>query len=204
MVTMPKHLKKITEEIIHENPWWIYKHDTYLLPDQKTGDYFYGESNGSVMIIPILEDGTIAMTLQYRYIHQRSGIAFPGGGIPKGMSPLQAAKHELHSETGCIASHFTNIGVFEPSVGLVKDMTHVFIAQVEKQLEPQPDQTEAIETIYRKPDDIKEMIKQNDIWCGQTLASWALAQNYFLTESPKEESPGFRTIFNYFLDPQTD
>lgn len=197
---MLKHLKKITEEIIHENPWWTYKHDAYIQPDEKQGDYFYGESNGSVMIIPVLSDGRIVMTLQYRYIHQKQGMAFPGGGIPKGMSPIQAAKHELHSETGCIASEFINIGVFEPSVGLLKDMTHVFIAHIERQMEPQPDQTESIDIVYRRPDEIKEMIQQNSIWCGQTLASWALTHNYFLTiDEPKEDAPGIRALISYFM-----
>jgi len=196
---MPKHLDKISEEVIHQNPWWKYKHDIYTKPDGLPGEYFYGESNGSVMIIPVLENGKIAMTVQYRYLHQKQSIAFPGGGIPNGMDPLQAAKHELHSETGCIAGEMVNIGLFEPSVGLIKDITHVFIANIDRQVDPQPDQTEEIDIVYRSPMEIAQMIRQNDIWCGQSLAAWALADGYFKTEKSKEEAPGFNSLLQYFL-----
>src|SRR3989344_2338794 len=69
--SMNKKYQKISEETINKNSWWIYKHDRYKC-DEKECDYFYGELNGCAIIVPILDDGRIAMIRQYRYLQDRS------------------------------------------------------------------------------------------------------------------------------------
>ena len=177
---MPKHLKKLSEEIIHENPWWKYKHDTYEKPNGEVGDYYYGESSGNAMIVPILRDGRIVLTLQYRYLREKESIEFPCGGIEMGQSALETAKRELFEETGCIADEYIKIGEFEGLNGFHKDKSHVFLAYVEEQKEQDLDDSEEIEVIYRRPDEIDEMIRKNEIWDGQTMATWAMVYQQFL------------------------
>jgi len=96
---MNKKYQKISEEIIHQNPWWIYKHDIYQCQD-KNQDYFYGELLGNAIVVPILNDGRIVLVRQFRYLQDRSGIEFPMGGLLSGETPLQAAIRELREETG--------------------------------------------------------------------------------------------------------
>lgn len=178
---MPKHLKKISEEILHENPWWTYKHDIFEKPDGSQGDYFYGETRDMAMIVPVNRvDNTIILALQYRYLAQKQCIEFPGGAIKKDQQVLDAAKAELHEETGWIAHEWVNIGEFESMNGLMKDRCHVFIAYVTEQHEQNLDDTEDIEVIYRRPDEVDDMIRKNEIWDGQTMATWALVHHYFL------------------------
>ncbi len=194
-----KHLKKISEEVIHANPWWRYKHDTYEKPNGKVGDYYYGETNGTVIIIPVLENGKIVLTLQYRYLLGRASIEFPGGGVKPGMELSEAARQELFEETGWIADEIVNIGSFEPSNGFVKDHSQVFIIQVAEQRAQQLDDTEQIELLYRTPLEIEEMVEHNDIWCGQTMAAWSLARQRFLAEQTKTEAPPLSGIIEQFL-----
>lgn len=175
-----KHLKKISEEIIHENPWWKYKHDKYEMPNGKEGDYYYGETNGNAMIIPVLDDGRIILILQHRYLEEKQSIEFPCGGIKDDINILDGAKMELAEETGCIAREFSKVGEFQPANGLFKDKTHVYIAQIDQCGKQQLDDSEEIEVMYRRPDEIDHMIRKNEIWDGQTLATWALAHHYFL------------------------
>ncbi len=177
---MPKHLKKLSEEILHENPWWKYKHDTYEKPNDEVGDYFYGETPGVVMIIPILEDGRLVLTLQHRYLVDKQSIEFPAGGIKSEMTTEESARQELLEETGCIPKEMIKIGTFEPSNGLIKDMCHVYLAHIATQEEQHLDDTEEIELLYRHPEEIDDMIRKNEIWDGQTMASWALVHHYFL------------------------
>lgn len=194
-----KHLKKISEETIHANPWWRYKHDTYEKPNGEVGDYYYGETNGLVILIPVLENGKIILTLQYRYLMDRVSIEFPGGGIKPGMELLEAARQELFEETGWIADEMTNIGSFESSNGLAKDRGQVFMVQVVEQQAQQLDDTEQIELLYRTPSEIEEMVEHNDIWCGQTLAAWSLARQRFLAEPTKTTAPPLSGIIEQFL-----
>mgnify|MGYP001160652464 FL=1 len=179
---MPRHLKKISEETLHQNPWWTYKHDKYQLPNGQIGDYYYGETEGSVIMIPILNDGRIVLTLQHRYLMDKQSIEFPCGAINQGESSLNASMRELKEETGCLADidNFIKIGEFESSNGLIKERMHVYIVEVHTQIAPSQDETEDIEVLYRRPDEIDEMIYKNEIWCGQTMAAWALAYRHFL------------------------
>jgi ADP-ribose pyrophosphatase len=179
---MPKRLKKISEEVLHENPWWKYKHDIYELPNGQEGNYYYGETSGVAIIVPVLPDGRIVLTLQHRYLKDKQSIEFPAGGILPGVSALDGAKKELQEETGCIASEFIKIGVFEPSNGFIKDTTHVFLAHIAEQGDQHPDETEEIEVLYRRPDDIEQMIRKNEIWDGQTMATWAMIRHHFIKE----------------------
>ncbi|MBT3817032.1 MAG: NUDIX hydrolase [Candidatus Magasanikbacteria bacterium] len=175
---MPKRLKKVSEEVLHENPWYIYKHDTYIKPNDEIGDYYYSELRGSAIIIPLLEDGSVLMTVQYRYLSDKQSIEFPAGGIKKTQDPLGAAKAELFEETGWVATNFVKVATMEPSIGFSKDKTHVFIATLAEEHEQHLDDTEEIELLYRKPHEIEEMIRRNDIWDGMTLAAWSLARHH--------------------------
>ncbi|PLX27185.1 hypothetical protein C0581_03600 [Candidatus Parcubacteria bacterium] len=177
---MPKHLKKLSEEILHENPWWKYKHDTYEKPNGEEGDYFYGDTNGVVMIVPVLGDGRLVLTLQHRYLVDKQSIEFPAGGIKDGMTPAEAAKLELLEETGCVPREMIKMGTFEPANGFVKDTCHVYLAHIESQGEQQLDDSEEIEVMYRRPEEIDDMIRKNEIWDGESMATWALVHHYFI------------------------
>lgn len=176
-------MSKISEEIIHSNPWWDYKHDKYLLPSGKQGDYYYGETRGSgcALIIPILDDGRLLLTVQNRYLRDKRSVEFPCGGLEKGEAPSEAAVRELIEETGYETSDLIKIGSFDGLNGLFKDTTHIFIAkELTKKSEPQSDGTEAIEILIRRPDEFEDMIRRGEIWDGQTLASWAIVRDKLL------------------------
>lgn len=178
---MPKHLKKLSEEVVHENPWWQYKHDTYEKPNSETGDYYYGVvPGGSVIILPLTDDNRLVMTLSYRYLQQKQSIEFASGKVEEGQSRTDAAKMELQGETGWLADQFVHIGSFEPSNGVMTNCMHVYIAHVYEQGEQALEDTEEIEVLTRRPDEIEAMIVRGEIWDGTTLAAWALARDHFV------------------------
>lgn len=177
---MQKKYQKISEETIHANPWWIYKHDSYKC-DEKDFHYYYGELKGNAIVVPVLDDGRIAMIRQYRYLQERSGIEFPMGGIMEGETPQQAAVRELREETGLESTNFSKVGEFEPLLGIVKDRSSVFIAnEISNQIESELDAEEDIELVLRRPDEINEMIKRGEIWSGQALATWTLVRDLLI------------------------
>lgn len=174
---MSKKYQKISQELVHQNPWWAYKHDVYHCDDKKC-EYYYGELAGNAIVVPILDDGRIVLIRQYRYLQDRSGIEFPMGGLLAGETPMQAAVRELREETGFESSNFSKVGEFEPLQGIVKDRSSVFIAnEISSQVEKTLDKEEDIEIVLRRPDEINEMIKRGEIWSGQTLAAWTLVRD---------------------------
>ena len=77
--------------------------------------------------------------------------------------------------------NLVKIGAFEPSNGVIKDMSHIFIAsELEKIEEPKSDEFEQTEVMIRRIDEFEDMIKRGEIWDGQVLAAWALAKDLIL------------------------
>ena len=174
-------IKKLSSEIIEKNPWWEYKKDKIVQKDGIEGEYYYTETLGNVIIIPVLDDGRLVLVREYRYLNDKYGIQFPGGGIQVNESVVESAKRELLEESGYATDNFIKLGMFEPSVGLLKDMSHIFIANELTLLQkPKVEDFEQTEVIVRRVDEFEDMIKRGEIWSGQTLAAWALGKDLLL------------------------
>ena len=174
-------IKKISSEVVQKNPWWEYKNNKFLLPSGTVKDYYYGETTGNVLIIPVLDDGRLVLVRQYRFLDEKNSLEFPGGGIHTDESPPDAAVRELLEETGYKTDNLIKVGSFEPCVGLLKDQSHIFIANELIEIQPpQSDETENTEVILRRVDEFENMIKQGEIWNGQVLAAWAIARDLLL------------------------
>lgn len=171
------HLKKLTSEKIHENPWWSYHHDTLALPSGKQRDYFYAVTTGAALIIPVTEDGRLILVRQYRYLSQRFSLEFPMGRVEPGESPLDGAKRELAEETGLTSQNLVLLGTFEPSNGMLKNLCSVYLAEGVAPGNGQLfDEAEEIETMGRRVDEFEDLIARGEIWDGTTLAAWALGK----------------------------
>jgi ADP-ribose pyrophosphatase len=177
---MQQKIKKIAETVIDTNAWHEYKHDVFEYPDGTEGNYFYIQTHGGVMVVPVLPDGRLVLVNQYRYLAGRHSSEFPGGGIKNGATIIQAATLELKEETGYDADEIIHVGEFEPSKGLIKDRMHIFIAYVGEAGTKKPDTTEDIEIMARYPDEVEDMVRRNDIWDGETLAAWSLVRHQFI------------------------
>jgi len=175
---MTKHFKKITSEIISQNPWWLYKHDTYELPNGAVGDYYYVEKTGGAMVIPVLDDGRLVLIRQFRYLFGKYSLEFPCGGVAVGESPNEAAVRELREQTGYEAEDLIKVGTFEGLNAICKNAVHVFVAHdLEKVSELKSDSTEFFEVLYRRPDEFGDLVRQGEVWDGLTLSAWALAKD---------------------------
>lgn len=171
--------KKLSEEILHKNPWWTYKHDKFKLPSGKEGDYYYLDNPGGSVMVPILEDGKIVLVKQYRYLFDKDSIEFCSGGFKKNESPEEVARVELEEEAG-YRGEFKFIGEFAASRGFSKELLRVFLVTNLKKVESHPEETEEIEVLFRTPEEIDKMIESNEIWDGETMAAWAMARKYFV------------------------
>jgi ADP-ribose pyrophosphatase len=167
----------LNQKILHKNPYWNYVQEIYVLADgHSNSEYYYVQSQGSTIIIPLLNDETMIMVKQYRYLNQRMSIEFPGGGISEGMDPLENALKELREETGIIAGTMFPIGIFNPCNGITNEQCTVYIAKELQFSDQDTEETEEIAIIHVNREECASMIQHGEIWDGMTLASWTLFQ----------------------------
>lgn len=176
-----RHLKKVSSEVVHQNPRWSYKHDVCSLPNGAPNEYFYGEKLGAAVTIPVTSDGKLVLVTQYRYLSDKLSTEFPAGAMEAGESSLTAAKRELLEETGYQAEDFVGVASFEPLNGFFINPVHIFVAYgAVFSGRSDPDADEAVEVIERRVDEFEDMIRHGQIWDGKTLAAWALAREQIM------------------------
>jgi len=174
--------KTLSSKILDKNPFNEYKKDEFETEKGKKGEYYYIETNGFSLVMPITDDGRLVLVSQYRYLKDKLSIEFPCGGIAQKETSTEAAKRELVEETGYQAKEFIKVGEFESANSLIKDNSHIYVGmELEKVGEPVLEiNGEELEVMLRRPDEFEEMIKRGDIWDGQTLAAWTLAREHVL------------------------
>lgn len=170
-----KKFDTIESNIFASNPYWQYIKDKYLMPNGKIGDYHYVRTLGSTMIIPIFNNKLI-LTKQFRYLNKKYSIEFPGGGIEKGLTPLDNARKELREELSFESDSMIEIAKFNPFNGVTDEICSVFLALDLSLVDSKQDESEEIEKIELSKTDFQDKIITNEIWDGMTLASYQYFQ----------------------------
>lgn len=168
--------KTIKSEVFFQTPWTTFKHNEFEMSNGKNGHYYFVSTRGSSMVIPVLPDGRVLLTRQYRYLVDRESIEFPAGGVKEGQDHEQAARSELEEESGYRAGSLQRVGEYIPMNGVTDEICKVYIARDLTKTKQNLDETEDIRIFAHTPEEIDAMIRSNEIQDGMTLAAWALAK----------------------------
>ena len=171
---MLKRLKKLSTEIAHANPWWEYRHDRYVRPDAKEGEYYYVHTHGSVVVIPELADGRLFMTRQFRYLNQRESLEFVGGGVKPHASSLESAREELLEEGGFDAKEMVLLGRFNPFNGATDEICEVYVARELEKRGARPEGSEEFEDHELSVSEVESLIVKGELWDGMSIAAFML------------------------------
>lgn len=161
-------------DIIHQNPYWDLRREPYTAPTGVESTYYWVHTPGSVLVIPVLDDGRIVLVRQFRYLNQRDSLEFPGGGVKAAMAPEEAARAELAEEAGYLSANLQRCGHFNPCNGLTDEICTVFVARDLRATVAEPDPTEDITVVPLTPHEITDAIRQGSCWDGMSIAAWML------------------------------
>jgi ADP-ribose diphosphatase len=83
---------------------------------------------GSAVIIPMYEDGSIALVRQYRHPAVRYLLEAPAGTLRRGEEPEEGAARELEEELGVVAGRLEKLTEFFVSPGFCEEKMWVYLA----------------------------------------------------------------------------
>jgi ADP-ribose pyrophosphatase len=72
---------------------------------------------GSVVIIPVTDNGEIILVKQYRHAIGQWAWELPAGSLKPGEDVDAAARRECHEEVGLVATNMRKLGAFFPTPG---------------------------------------------------------------------------------------
>lgn len=134
---------------------------------------------GSAVVVPVFDDGTVALVRQYRHAAKEFLLEIPAGTLNAGEDPKLGAIRELEEEIGVTAENIEKLTEFYVSPGFLTEKMHVFLAtgliDVGQKLE-----ADELLTVERHSfDELNKMIRNGEITDAKTMLGIMLAEEKF-------------------------
>ena len=154
--------------------------DRVTVPNGRTVTFDMVRHPGSVVLIPMHDDGRIVLIRQYRYSLDRWIWELPAGSLDAGEDPAAAAARECEEEIGLIPGRVEFAGAWYPTPGFCTEVMHYYrLGDLRERRADDPpahkDEDEDIRVHVFTLDEARAMVRRGDIvdlktaW-GLTLA----------------------------------
>ncbi|MGK6307114.1 NUDIX domain-containing protein [Variovorax sp. DT-64] len=153
------------------------KRDTVRLPNGKSATREYIVHPGAVVVVPLLDDGRVAMVRQYRYPIDRVMTEFPAGKLDPGEDPLFCGQRELQEETGYTAREWAHAGAMHLAVAYSTEIIHIYFARGLTVGSQQLDHEEFVETTTATPAQLMDWCRDGTVSDAKTLTCTLWLQN---------------------------
>ncbi len=117
-----------SEEVYNGKIVHLFK-DTVRLPNGKLATREVMRHPGAVCVVPLTSEGEVVMVHQYRYPFSCVLLEAPAGKLDPGEAPEVCARRELSEETGAEAGELEYMGEYYPSVAVLDEKIHLYIAR---------------------------------------------------------------------------
>jgi len=126
--------------------------------------------NGSVVVLPVFDDGRMLLICQYR--HSVGGYLWElvAGRMEPGENPLPGAKRELLEETGYSAGSWQKILDVFPTPGFVSERMVVYVARNLRAGTAHPEEDERITARSFSPREIEDWIRDGKLRDAKSIA----------------------------------
>ncbi len=125
---------------------------------------------GSIVLVPVLDDGRILLVRQYRHATGESLWELVAGRTERGENPARAARRELVEETGYTGRRFRRLIEFFPTPGFVSERMVMFLVEGLKPGTARPEDDEKIEVGAFPLAKLERHIRRGSIRDGKTIA----------------------------------
>jgi ADP-ribose pyrophosphatase len=168
---------KISSEQVYKGSFLNILHDVIALPSGKQATREYVVHPGAVVIIPILDDGSVVLERQFRYPIGEVMLEFPAGKLDAGENPQYCGQRELLEETGYRATHWAYAGKTHLAIAYSTEVLHIYFAKGLTLGERKLDEGESLDVITATPEELLAMCGQGLVTDAKTLTCTLWLQN---------------------------
>ena len=140
------------------------------------------EHGGSVVLIPIDDDGNLLFVRQYRHAVGKDLLELPAGTRDNDEAFEECAAREIREETGMQAGKLQKVGEFYLAPGYSSEFMVVFLATGLKDNPLDADDDEFLEVEKIPLKQAIQMAERGDIPDAKSLAALLLAKPYLQVE----------------------
>lgn len=168
----------IKSKILMKGRAFAIRRDLLKTPDGREAKFDIIEHGGSVVIIPVDENGNLLLVRQYRHATGGELLELPAGTLDGDEDPVNCAAREIREETGMAAGKLTKMGEFYLVPGYSTEYMVVFLATElsDNPLEADEDEFLSVEMIPLA--EAIKMAERGEIPDAKSLASLYLAKPY--------------------------
>ncbi len=151
--------------------------ETVKLPNGVSATLDIIHHPGSSAIVPLLPDGRVVMTRQYRQPLRDFLWEIPAGTLNPGEDPLECAKRELVEEVGYQARQLAKLAEIITAPGYCDERVHIYLATELEPASQNLDSDEVLEVAHVPLDETLLMIRDGRIRDAMTIVGLLLVPN---------------------------
>lgn len=175
---MIPHETATKKEYVYRGKIINVRRDEVAFPNGKESTREIVEHRGAVAVAAVDEEGCIYLVRQFRYAFGEELLEIPAGKLEEGeeTAHLEAAIRELREETGLTAQQVDYLGVIYPSVGMLTERIHIYLARGLTQGEMDLDEDEFLNVERIPVRELEAMVRRGEIRDAKTISTLFLIQ----------------------------
>lgn len=130
---------------------------------------------GSAVIVPVFDDGTVALVRQYRHAAGKYLLEVPAGSLDEAEEPQTGALRELEEEIGYRAAKIDKLAEFYVSPGFLTEKMFVYLATELVETSQNLDEDELIEIERLTFEQALEGVRNGEIEDAKTIIGLTFA-----------------------------
>ncbi len=173
------HWKVLDRTTVFEAPPYLsVSKQRIALPDgREIEDFYQIHLRPFAIVVPVLDDGRILTTRQYKHGPGRVCLNFPGGFVEDHETPQQGAAREMLEETGYEARHWLSLGEYVDNGNQLGCRGSYFIAtDCRKVQDPDGQDHEEMREELHSPEALDQMLWSGEFATTHAAAAWAFAR----------------------------
>lgn len=181
---MSDHLteKELSSETVFSGHLLHVKRDRVELPNGTETGREYIVHPGAVLVVPVLDDGSLVFECQFRYPLRTTFIELPAGKIDPNEDPLETGKRELLEETGYTARNWQYLATLHPCIGYSDERILIYLATGLQAGAHCRDHDEALEIFTLPLEDALLAMQSGEISDGKTMIALFWAEKHLRGE----------------------